>query len=325
METLTPSPFLMKRPLPLSHVEWERGRGHMTRWGVGVRVLIPSAFLFAFSAGCKKEDAAQAGASTLEKIRAAGKIRVGYANEAPYAYQDPATGRLTGEAPEAARAVLKNLGDIEVEGVLTEFGSLIPGLKAGRFDLIAAGMYIKPDRCREIAFSNPTYSVGTAFAVLKGNPKGLHSYEDVARHANATLGVVSGAVERQYARDTGIPENRVVVFPDAPSALAGVRAARVDAYAGTSLTIQDLIAKDGSGTLERAHPFTDPVIDGKAIQGYGAFGLRKQDTLLLRALNEGLARFIGTPGHLETVRPFGFTEQELPGAATADALCSESG
>jgi polar amino acid transport system substrate-binding protein len=288
-----------------------------------VRAL--AVLLLFLATGCKKEDVVPAGATTLEKIRAAGKIRVGYANEAPYAYQDPATGGLTGEAPEVARAVLRDLGEIEMEGVLTEFGSLIPGLKAGRFDLIAAGMYIKPDRCREIAFSNPTYSVGEAFAVRKGNPKGLHGYESVADHADATLGVVSGAVERQYARETGIPENRVVVFPDAPSALAGVRAGCVDAYAGTSLTIQDLIGKDASGTLERAHPFTDPVIGGKTIQGYGAFGLRKQDSLLLRALNEGLDRFIGTPGHLETVGAFGFTEQELPGGIKAEALCRESG
>jgi polar amino acid transport system substrate-binding protein len=104
-----------------------------------VRAL--AVLLLFLATGCKKEDVVPAGATTLEKIRAAGKIRVGYANEAPYAYQDPATGGLTGEAPEVARAVLRDLGEIEMEGVLTEFGSLIPGLKAGRLPrgLVAAG------------------------------------------------------------------------------------------------------------------------------------------------------------------------------------------
>lgn len=273
---------------------------------------------------CGKGDRAAKGASALERIKAEGKIRVGYANEAPYAYKDAATGALTGEAPTVARAVLQGLGEIGMEGVLTEFGSLIPGLQAGRFDLIAAGMYIRPDRCREIAFSNPTYSVGEAFAVRKGNPRKLHSYEDLKADAGATLGVVAGTVERQYARDAGIPPERVAVFPDAPSALAGLRAGRVDAYAGTSLTIQDLVGKDGSGEVERADPFRDPVIAGTEVRGYGAFGFRKQDTLLLRAFNEGLARYIGSPAHLEAIRPFGFTEQELPGGRTAGALCGES-
>ena len=34
------------------------------------------------------------------------------------------------------------MGINQVEGVLTEFGSLIPGLQARRFDIIAAGMYV---------------------------------------------------------------------------------------------------------------------------------------------------------------------------------------
>lgn len=274
---------------------------------------------------CGKGGKTADGRPALERIKAEGKIRVGYANEAPYAYKDAGTGALSGEAPEVARAILNELGAIGMEGVLTEFGSLIPGLQAGRFDLIAAGMYVKPDRCREIAFSNPTYSVGEAFAVKKGNPRKLHSYEDLKAQSDATLGVVAGTVERQYARDVGIPADRVVVFPDAPSALAGVRAGRVDAYAGTSLTIQDLVGKDASGEVERADPFRDPVIAGVEVRGYGAFGFRKQDTLLLRAFNEGLARYIGSQAHLEAVAPFGFTEKELPGGMTAAALCGGSG
>ena len=259
--------------------------------------------------------------STLERAQQAGTIRVGYANEAPYAYLESASGRLTGEAPEIARAVLAKMGIREVEGVLTEFGSLIPGLQAGRFDVIAAGMYILPQRCKEIAFSNPTYSVGEAFVVAHGNPLGLSSYKEVARHTDARLGVVAGTVEREYARETGVPDERVVVFPDAPSALEGVIAGRVDAFAGTSLTVNNLLARAKSPRVEKAEPFSDPVIDGKPARGYGAFGFRKSDEKLISAFNDALARFIGTPAHLELVKPFGFTRSELPGAATAAELC----
>lgn len=260
--------------------------------------------------------------STLERIQSEGKIRIGYANEAPYAYRDTTSGNLTGEAPEIARVILADMGVVEVEGVLTEFGSLIPGLNAGRFDVIAAGMYILPERCEQIDFSNPTYRIGEAFAVRTGNPLNLTSYEDLRDHPDAKIGVVSGAIERTYARDIGIPEDRIVVFPDAPSALAGVKTGRVDAYAGTALTVQDLIDKDQSGTLERATPFTDPVIDGEMVSGYGAFGFRKGDDELRTAFNSGLATFIGSDAHLELVRPFGFTENELPGDVTSDVLCA---
>jgi len=258
---------------------------------------------------------------TLEQARRSHKIRIGYANEAPYAYLDIATGKVTGEAPEIARIVLADLGITKVEGVLTEFGSLIPGLNAHRFDIIAAGMYVLPKRCKEVTFSNPTYSVGEAFVVAKGNPKGLHSYKDIARAANATLAVVAGTVERAYARDAGIPDKRVVVFPDAPGALEGVAAGRADAYAGTSLTVNYLLLKADNRQLERAKPFTDPTEGGKLARGYGAFGFRKSDKDLVTAFNKRLAKFIGTEQHRKLVSKFGFTSDELPGPVTAAELC----
>jgi polar amino acid transport system substrate-binding protein len=274
--------------------------------------------------GCTRADRAEnasAGRTTLERIRQEGTVRLGYANEAPYAFYDGSAERLTGEAPEIARVVLGRMGIERIEGVLTEFGSLIPGLKAKRFDIIAAGMYITPKRCREIAFSNPTYGIGEAFIVKAGNPLNLHSFEDVAANPDARLGVVAGAVELNYASATGVPRDRVVILPDAPSAVEGVEADRVDAYAGTSLTIQDMLNKADSDQLERAEPFTDPVIEGRTVIGYGAFGFRKEDSALREEFNRQLKTFIGSEAHLALIKPYGFTRADLPGEYTADQLC----
>jgi len=263
--------------------------------------------------------------STLQAAKAAGKIRIGYANEAPYAYMDSSKNQITGEAVEIARVVLKRMGINEVEGVLTEFGSLIPGLQAKRFDIIAAGMYVTPERCQQVAFSNPTYGVGQSFLVQKGNPKNLHSYEDIAKQDDAKLGVVVGAIEGEYARKSEIPVDRVVVFPDVVSALSGVQAGRADAYAATALTVNDLMNKTAAGDLEKAEPFTDPVIDGKNVRGYGAFAFRTEDQEFVDAFNAELAKFIGTEEHAKVVQPFGFTKEELPGDVTAAKLCAANG
>ncbi|MDX1522826.1 MAG: transporter substrate-binding domain-containing protein, partial [Anaerolineae bacterium] len=113
--------------------------------------------------------------STLERIQREGVVRVGFANENPYAFAKP-DGTLSGEAVEVARAVFQALGVEEMEGVLTEFGSLIPGLQAGRFDVITAGMYVNPNRCEQILFADPEYQIGEALVVEAGNPLDLHSY-----------------------------------------------------------------------------------------------------------------------------------------------------
>lgn len=294
-------------------------RFQVARLGAGLALLAEA--LVSFAAGCKGA-APEHGETTLERIRREGVVRVGYANEAPYAYLDSKTDSLTGEAPETARRVLKGMGIGRVEGVLTEFSSLIPGLKAGRFDLIAAGMYITPERCAEIAFSNPTYGIGQALVVRAGNPLGLHSYEDVAHQAQARLGVVAGTAERGYALALGIPDDRITVYPDAPSALAGVEAGRIDAYTGTSLTVQDLLDKAHNSALERVDPFADPVIDGKPVRGYGAFGFRREDRAFLKTFNKYLGAFIGSAAHQELVRSFGFTATELPGNIKAESLCA---
>jgi polar amino acid transport system substrate-binding protein len=287
---------------------------------VVVLLLALSAWLLAGWARSQARGSSRA--DPLTRIRQGGVIRIGYANEAPYGYLDTATGQITGEAPEIARVVLRRLGATRIEPVVTEFGALIPGLRAGRFDVIAAGMYITPARCRQISFSNPTYRIGEALAVRQGNPLDLHSYEDIAADPRARLGVVGGAIEHTYARRVGIPADRLLVFPDNISALTAVRTGRIDACAATSLTIHDLLRKADTNRLQLADPFSDPVIDGATVVGYGAFGFRPQDRQFVAAFDRQLDDFIGTAAHLELTRPFGITGQSLPGRVSARQLCA---
>jgi polar amino acid transport system substrate-binding protein len=139
------------------------------------------------------------------------------------------------------------------------------------------------------------------------------------------LAVVTGAIQRRYALASGIAEAQIAVFPDAPTALEAVAAGRADAYGGTSLTVRDLLAKADDARLERAAPFTDPVVDGRPVRGYGAFVFRKDDDVLRTAFDLALADFVGTEAHLALVAPFGFTRENLPGDATAEALCRQAG
>lgn len=258
--------------------------------------------------------------STLERAQAEGFIRVGFANEAPYGYAT-ADGRLTGEAPEIAKAVLARLGIEEVDGVLTEFGSLIPGLRARRFDIIAAGMFINPQRCGQVHFSEPTYGIGQAFLVKEGNPKGINNYDDVAANDDVTLAVMAGAVEMGYATDSGVPRDRITTLPDPATGLAAVQAGRADAFALTSLAIGQLVENAGAGAgVERAEPFS--MIAGENTKGHGAFAFRPGDEDLRDAFNAELADFIGSEEHLALVAEFGFTEAELPELTTAE-LCGE--
>ena len=259
---------------------------------------------------------ATAAETTLERARKQGFIRVGFANEAPFAYATP-DGKLTGEAPEIAKAVLKKLGIQEVDGVLTEFGSLIPGLKARRFDIIAAGMFITPKRCQEIAFSEPSYGIGEAILVKQGNPKTIKDLSNFAKDKVLKLAVMAGAVEGGYAKDSGVDQAQLVVLPDQSSMLAAVESGRADGAALTALSIA-YMAKKGSG-VESTPPFGD--VAGKSVTGHGGFGFRKEDKDLVAAFNKELKSFIGSAEHIALVTPFGFGKGFLPTKTTAE-LCA---
>ncbi len=254
-------------------------------------------------------------ASTLERAKQDGFIRVGFANEAPFGFATP-EGKLTGEAPEVAKAVLNAIGIPQVDGVLTEFGSLIPGLKAKRFDVIAAGMFITPKRCAEIAFSEPSYGIGQAMLVKAGNPKQIADYGSIVANQDLKLAVMAGAVETGYAKDAGVPQAQLVVLPDQSSLLAAVQAGRADAAALTALSIADM-AKKGEG-VELTKPFGE--VAGKSVKGHGGFGFRKDDKELYQAFNEQLKKFIGSPEHIALVEPFGFGKDYLPNK-TMEQLC----
>jgi polar amino acid transport system substrate-binding protein len=215
------------------------------------------------------------------------------------------------------KAVLAKMGISQVDGVLTEFGSLIPGLKAGRFDIIAAGMFINPKRCAEINFSEPSYGIGQAMLVAKGNPKGVKDYSSIKDNADLKLAVMAGAVEGGYAKDAGVAQEQIVSLPDQSSLVAAVQSGRADAAALTALSIADM-AKKADG-VESTTPFGE--VAGKSVKGHGGFGFRKEDTDLLEAFNAELKTFLGSPEHIALVEPLGFGKDYLPNKTTAE-LCA---
>ncbi|WP_270937631.1 ectoine/hydroxyectoine ABC transporter substrate-binding protein EhuB [Falsiroseomonas oryzae] len=259
-------------------------------------------------------------AQTLERATREGAIRVGFPNQVPYAYATP-EGRLTGTDAEVARKIVAAMGIPAMDGVLTEFASLIPGLQAGRFDIVLA-MFVNPQRCAQVLFSEPIYGIGQSLIVPAGNPKNIRSYDDVVTRQDIRFAVMAGAVQRSYARDLGIADARVQQFPDGMAAVAALRAGRADVFGISSLAAAQLIEAAGpQGGVERIALSPDPVIGGRPARGHGAFAFRRADAALRDRFNEALRGFLASPDHLATLRPFGLTEENMPTLTTAE-LCA---
>jgi polar amino acid transport system substrate-binding protein len=257
--------------------------------------------------------------STLERARAEGAIRIGISGERPYSYAD-ADGRVTGAQPEVARVVLARIGVPGLDAVQVPFHELLPGLREGQFDLVAAGMTVTPDRCREVAFTRPDFVAFPAFLVREGNPQRIESFRDIAR-SHARLAVLAGATEIDYARAAGVPDDQLEVVDSQSELLRTVADERVAAGALTRISLVDVLRRNPGSGLEVTDA-VEPVVEGRRIIPGAAFAVRIGEADLLAAFDRELAALQASSEWLRITEPFGFTRDNLPPPElTTDVLC----
>ena len=252
-----------------------------------------------------------AAALTVEEVKEQGYIRAATANEVPYSYMQP-DGTSAGIGPDVANQVLKSMGIEEVNWTVTPFGTLIPGLKARRYDFVAAEQNISPERCKQVAFTEPNSSYGEGLLVKKGNPKGLTTYADIAKDPSLTVAVVSGANNVDFLRAVGVKDDQIVFIQANADAIPTVQS-RVDAYAATELTVSEL-AKD-QDQVGQVSPFTDPVVNDQPVRNYGGFAFRPEDKELRDAFNAALVEFRQTDEYKAILANYGLSEQSIAAAA----------
>ncbi|MFF9554824.1 ectoine/hydroxyectoine ABC transporter substrate-binding protein EhuB [Streptomyces albus] len=258
------------------------------------------------------------GGDLLERLKAQGTVKLGLAGEQPYSYIDK-NGKLTGTSPAIARIIFERLGVPDVQPFPTEFNSLIPGLNSQQFDVVAAGMYITPERCEQVLFADPEYEMRDAFIVRKGNPKNLHTYEDIKK-AGAKMATGTGYAEIAYAEEVGLKESQMLLLPDQLAGLLAVEQGRADVFAGTAVTVRNVVRQTRSRKAEYTEAFT-PKLDGKPDLGTGAFAFRKTETNLRDAFNRELHKMKKSGELLRVMKPFGFLDEEMT-TMTAKERCA---
>ncbi|GAA2526532.1 transporter substrate-binding domain-containing protein [Pilimelia columellifera] len=268
-------------------------------------------------AGCTRD--ARPG-SRLGALRARGVARLALANEEPFGFVD-AAGRPTGAMPQIAAAVLTRLGVARVEPVSTNFARLIDTLLDDRADLIAAGMSITDDRCRQVTFVGPDFSLPQALGVAVGNPLRLTDYRSVAAAPGARLGVLGGAVEAGYAAAAGVRASHILPFLEQEELVTAVISGDIAAFGLTSLSTRMLVSQARPGALEATASFW-AVVDGVRQQERGAMAFNP-DHDDFAAAYAAKATELRRAGELAAIlRRWGFRPDEA-GAPDAPVNCPD--
>ena len=296
----------------MAHGEWTR-RDFFRRSAVaGVAAVGAPAVL----AACQSTGGS---GDTLTAARNAKTIKIGIANEQPYGFAD-SSGNTTGEAPTVGKAVFQAMGIPNVQASVVPFDQLIPALNAKQFDVVAAGMFITPTRCKAAQFSDPDYTALEALLVPKGNPQGIKTLQDVAAK-KVKVAVLSGAVEKGYATSAGVTDDQIETLDTQDNMLRAVTTGRVYCACLTDISLKWL-AKQNAGAGVEVTPGFLPTQNGQPAVSAGGFVFRQDDGSLRDAFNQQLKTLHDNGQWLQLASPFGFDRSNVPGPdVTTAKLC----
>ena len=259
---------------------------------------------------------------TKDSVLREAKIVIGISNGAPWGYRD-ASGKPAGFHPDLVKSAFERVGVENVELVVTEFGALIPALNANRFDAIAAGLYITPERCGLVAFSDPDLKLADAALVLEGNPQNIHSYSEIANNSEIRFGVGRGSTTAKNAAAAGVPQQRTMLFPDIQSNVTALINGRIDVAAFSAPTVARILSEPNIAGIERVSPFTGLIDDdGQQSYGYSAIAFRKGDEDLRDLYNSRLSDLKSDGTLAQLMKKHGFSEEETAPLATSSEICA---
>ena len=222
---------------------------------------------------------------SLDRIKKQGYVKTAVNQELPYA-ELKSNGEMVGVLPEVVEAVLAESGIGEFRGVLIDWGAMIPGLQARRYDMVSGWLFINPKRCKAIIFSEPILCDAEAFVKLKTNPLSITSFAELKNHPTATAATAPGSFEHIAAKDAGIPRDKLVLWEgNIQNGMQLISTGRADVLLSPLGSAVDAVSKSSDPSkFEIIAPVTD------VAGGCAAIGFNGSDRELRDAFDVGLKR-----------------------------------
>ncbi|MBP1966616.1 substrate-binding periplasmic protein [Paenibacillus aceris] len=211
---------------------------------------------------------------TVQQIKKNGKLVIGTSgNFRPMTFMNEQS-QLTGLDIDIGTMIAEKLG-VKVEFVPGNIAGLIPGLVAGKFDLVMSALSETDERKKSIDFSIPYGKDGTVAVTLKDSTK----VEDVTKLNGLITGVIGGSATHTVIKEFG-GFKELKEYPGNAEAFTDLKAGRIDLYAVGNIAANDYIKNDKS---EKPLKLVGKVA---AVKNMGV-GLRKNEPEL-KAIIDGL-------------------------------------
>ncbi|WP_266182687.1 amino acid ABC transporter substrate-binding protein [Dyella humicola] len=211
-------------------------------------------------------------ASTLDRIRAAGKITLGYyANAKPVSFKDD-SGKIDGYAIALCRLIAADvqsklgLSNLPMDFVAVDANERYSAVKEGRIDLVCGPSEATLARRADVSYSIPVLSSGIGILVRRDSPaafrdllEGLGASTRPVWRGSPRLQVLE---ERRFAVIGGSSAERLLterraelnvhafisVVPDLATGIGQVINGRADGFVADRTVLLDLAQRDPSGS-----------------------------------------------------------------------------
>ncbi len=215
-------------------------------------------------------------------------ITLGISPSPLYSGIDPQSKQAYGLDVEINQNALKWLEITKVRYEIMPFSELVAALLSKRVDVIATNIHYTPARVKVISFTGPAWWYGPGIIVKKGNPTGLHSFDELK---GKEVGAMIGTAANEYLRHVGAT---VVPFRTNPEHFAALAEGRVSVVMDDDVKFLAYMKANPSEPLELVPNVTVPQeLIFKYGYGYARYALRKEDCSLRAAYSRALAEIRG--------------------------------
>lgn len=218
----------------------------------------------------------------LETIQHTGEIKVAVDGQTP-GFNYFVGKKLTGFEVDLAAEMAMNLG-IKLRWITQSFNSLLIGLQADRFDLIATSHAMTPEREKVVDFLMPHYCTGTVIVSRQGGPK---TEKDLA---GKVVVVPVGTVYYDYLKkNPTLKELRTM--PDENAGLQSLTTGKADAWVTEQFVAIEAL---------KSHPKENLQIGATLFTQKNAMVVAKGNPALKEVLNTSLKQILadGRYAHL---------------------------
>ncbi len=212
-----------------------------------------------------------------------------------------ADGTVGGFEPEMLKDLCARM-KIECKIVTSDFDSAIPSLQAGKYDVVMDALSITDDRKKVIAFTQPyaqtpavfvadktgslADAAGTGKTILLANDGPTPSMDDLRKaFKGKTIGIQTATVYTPFVVNNFKDVATIKEYKTSPEHDLDLVAGRIDLAFDDATYFTSAFAKPENKDLA----FTGPQINGMVWGPGEAFGIRKEDTDLVKMFDTALA------------------------------------